>query len=464
MGAVAGQSHGERAEERYPLRHGDETTPPAMTRPSRGLRSGAGLGLRTIAGGLTLAFALAGFACDGAGGDRHAKRDPANASSGPRGAIETKSVPNAAPQAPEASNKAKPRARAKRPTTAPPPQPAAPGSPGVAPIDEAHANTVDERNTIEVFQAVAPATVFVTQKKAVVDRWSRQALVVPAGTGSGFIWDDEGHVVTNFHVVAGANALEVTLLDGKSYPARFVGGDRTKDLAVLALEHPDPSKLTHVRLPAPTAKLVVGQKTLAIGNPFGLDHTLTTGVISALGREVDGFGGVKIRDIIQTDASINPGNSGGPLLNSRGELIGINTMIFSGSGQSAGIGFAVPVGTIRRVVTQILQHGATLRAGLGVNIVPDDIARRNGIQGVVIESVPARSPAAKAGLKGLERGRRGTRLGDVIVGIDGKPVRSFEDLFGVLDRHKPGDRVRVQLLRDRQEREVEVELTTIRGD
>ena len=343
----------------------------------------------------------------------------------------------------------------------PPPNTAKPTPP--LPELTAADRTADERNTIEVFRAVAPATVFVTQKKAVVDRWSRQALEVPAGTGSGFIWDREGHVVTNFHVVDGATSLEVTMFDGKAYPARFVGGDRSKDLAVLAVELPPELELTPVVLPPADAKLEVGQKTLAIGNPFGLDHTLTTGVISALGREVLGFGRVTIRDMIQTDASINPGNSGGPLLNSRGELIGVNTMIYSGSGQSAGIGFAVPVATVARVIPQILKHGSSLRAGLGVNVVADEIARKNGIQGVVIESVPTGTPAARAGLRGLRRGRYGTLLGDVIVAIDGKPTLSFDDLFTALDSRKPGEEVVVQVQREGKIFEARVALTTVRS-
>src|SRR5690606_3446758 len=189
----------------------------------------------------------------------------------------------------------------------------------------------------------------------------------------------------------------------------------TRDSAVPALDRASIRErvMTPVMLAPAEVPLLVGQKALAIGNPFGLDHTLTTGVISALGREVLGFGRVTIRDMIQTDASINPGNSGGPLLNSAGELIGINTMIYSGSGHSAGIGFAVPVSTIRRVVPQILLHGTPLRAGLGVSVVSDEIARKNKIEGVVIESVDPHSPAAAAGLRGLTRTRRGTLLGDI---------------------------------------------------
>ena len=384
---------------------------------------------------------------------------------GPSVALQSPTAPPSTGPAPS------PEATGVPPSGEPLAPPSAPGSatgsasrtPAVL-VPGAFAGIEDERNSMSVFQAAAPATVFVTQKKAVVDRWSRQALEVPAGTGSGFVWDPEGHVVTNFHVVDGATSLEVTMYDGTVYPARFVGGDRSKDLAVLELEAPEGKTFTAVRLPPKGQALSVGQKTLAIGNPFGLDHTLTTGVISALGREVVGFGRVTIRDMIQTDASINPGNSGGPLLNSAGELIGINTMIYSGSGQSAGIGFAVPVSTVRRVVPQILRHGAPLRAGLGVSVVSDEIAKKNGIKGVVIESVDPRSPAAAVGLRGLTRTRRGTLLGDILVGIDETPILDYDDLYSALDAHAPGDEVTVRIRRESTVREVRLQLTTVRGN
>lgn len=323
------------------------------------------------------------------------------------------------------------------------------------------AATENERNTIAVFDAAAPATVFVTQRKRVVDRWTRQALEVPAGSGSGFIWDESGHVVTNFHVVDGAQSLTVTLLGDRTFPAKFVGGDRQKDLAVLKIELPEGDRLTPIRVRPADEKLRVGEKALAIGNPFGLDHTLTVGVVSALGREVEGFGGVTIGDMIQTDAPINPGNSGGPLLDARGRLIGINTMIYSKSGSSAGIGFAVPSNTVRRVVPQLIRHGGPIRAGLGITIVSDELATRNKIAGVVIERVAANSPADRAGMKGLRRSRRGTFLGDVIIAIDDEKISNYDNLYTQLDGHEPGDDVKVTVLRADKRYDVMVELTAV---
>ena len=348
---------------------------------------------------------------------------------------------------PEPKPKPKPVAPAPAPPPASPPAPPL-ATPPVSPLGTGAA-IEDERNTIAVFEAVAPATVFVTQSQLVRNRFTLHVDEIPAGTGSGFVWDTAGHVVTNFHVVAGGHSFTVTLHDGHVVPAKLVGGDPKRDIAVLALERGalDGRELTPVRLPAADLPLRVGQKALAIGNPFGLDHTLTTGVISALDREVVGFGGVSIRDMIQTDASINPGNSGGPLLDSAGQLIGMNTMIFSKSGSSAGIGFAVPVWTIRRLVPQIIQYGRPRRASLGVEVLVDSIARRAGVAGVIIDQVEPRGPAAKAGLRGLTRSRAQIGLGDVIVGIDEHEVRNYDDLFNALDRYEPGDEVNVKVLR-----------------
>ncbi len=323
-----------------------------------------------------------------------------------------------------------------------------------------------EQNTIDVFRAAAPATVFVTQNRTVRD-WSMKALEIPAGSGTGFIWDKRGHIVTNYHVVdAGRTSVSytVTLYNQKTYKARLVGGEPRKDIAVLKIDAPA-SELTPIRVAPGANKLEVGQKAVAIGNPYGLDHTLTTGVISALGREVAGYGGVSIRDMIQTDASINPGNSGGPLLDSSAHLIGMNTMIFSRSGASAGIGFAVPVATIRRIVPQLIQHGRVAQPGLGVALISDEVASRAGITGVVVRQVQRGTPAAKAGMRGLSQTRSGDIvLGDVIVGIDNLPVKNFDDLYNALDRHRVGDKVRVKLERGqtREKLAVELELMDIR--
>lgn len=305
----------------------------------------------------------------------------------------------------------------------------------------------DEQNTVDIFDNAGPGTVFVTQNQIVRDRYTMRATEVPAGSGSGFIWDTDGHIVTNYHVIDGSSHLTVTLYNQKTYPAKLVGGEPKKDIAVLKIDAPA-DELTPIPRPDDTYELAVGQKAIAIGNPFGLDHTITTGIISAIGRDQLGYGGVTIRDMIQTDASINPGNSGGPLLDSSGQLIGMNTMIFSKSGASAGIGFAVPFSTIKRVVPQIIRTGKAQQIGLGISILPDAIARRNGIQGVIVRQVANNSPAARAGLRGVEQNYRGTYIGDVIVGIDDKKVTNYDTLYNALDTHQPGDTIQVKIRRE----------------
>jgi S1-C subfamily serine protease len=317
----------------------------------------------------------------------------------------------------------------------------------VAPLPPG-ARIEDERNTISVTRAVAPSAVFVTQRQVVVDYWAGRAMDVPAGSGSGFVWDKKGHVVTNFHVVDGARSLTVSLHNQRTFPARVVGVEPRKDIAVLRIEAPA-DLLVPVQLPDKAQELEVGQKVIAIGNPFGLDHTVTTGIVSALGREVQGAGGVGIRDMIQTDAAINPGNSGGPLLDSAGKLIGMNTMIFSRSGAWAGIGFAVPAKTIARIVPQIVATGRAEQVGLGIRIDPQRrIERQARVKGVVVISVEPNSPAAKAGLKGMVQTPDGIRLGDVIVGIGSEDVADYDDLYNALDSFKVGDKVDVKVLRD----------------
>ena len=305
----------------------------------------------------------------------------------------------------------------------------------------------DEQNTVDIFDNAGPGTVFVTQNQIVRDRYTMRATEVPSGSGSGFIWDTDGHIITNYHVIDGSSHLTVTLYNQKTYPAKLVGGEPKKDIAVLKIDAPA-DELTPIPRPGDTYELAVGQKAIAIGNPFGLDHTITTGIISAMGRDQLGYGGVTIRDMIQTDASINPGNSGGPLLDSSGQLIGMNTMIFSKSGASAGIGFAVPFSTIKRVVPQIIRTGKAQQIGLGISILPDAIARRNGIQGVIVRQVANNSPAARAGLRGVEQNYRGTYIGDVIVGIDDKKVTNYDTLYNALDTHQPGDTIQVKIRRE----------------
>ena len=333
-------------------------------------------------------------------------------------------------------------------------------TPTVTPLSPG-AGIEDENNTIDVFKAAAPATVFVTQKQLVRNSYTRRTQEIPAGSGSGFVWDRDGHIVTNYHVVDGGSSFTVTLFNQKSYPAELVGGEPRKDIAVLKIDAPE-EDLMPITLPKKGSEQVVGQKAIAIGNPFGLDHTLTTGVVSAIGREVLGYGKVTIKDMIQTDASINPGNSGGPLLDSAGHLLGINAMIYSQSGSSAGIGFAVPVSTIRRVVPQIIETGHAEQAGLGISILSDDVARRAAIAGVIIESVMEDSPAAEAGLRGLSTGKNGVELGDVIVAIDEEEVLTYDDLYNALEAKTAGDKVKVKVVREQKEQVIECGVTILK--
>jgi S1-C subfamily serine protease len=363
--------------------------------------------------------------------------------------------PPAAPGPPSAGSGA-PSAGTELLPPSPPPAGVSPNVPPtpIVPLGSG-AKTEDENNSISVFRTVAPATVFVTNVRTVVDYARRSTVDVPTGTGSGFIWDTLGHVVTNHHVVQNARKFSVTLYDHRSFDAELIGIDERKDIAVLKLVGA-PGDLQAIRVER-GLELSVGQKTLAIGNPFGLDQTLTTGIVSAFGRSVPGAGGVTIRDMVQTDAAINPGNSGGPLLDSSGRLIGMNTMIFSQSGSSAGIGFAVPVSTIARVVPQIIKGGRPDRIGIGISIDPQQVLERQyRIRGVIVREVPPNSPAARAGLRGLVRSREGMALGDVIVGIDDEPVKNYDDLYTILDRHQPGDKVKIVVQRGGQR----VELTT----
>jgi S1-C subfamily serine protease len=315
----------------------------------------------------------------------------------------------------------------------------------------------DERNTIEVFRRTSRSVVFIVNNQLRRDYFSLNVFEVPRGSGSGFVWDNKGHIVTNFHVMQGANSLSVTLADGKKYDAEVVGSEPNKDLAVLRIQAPAASLYPLER--GDSDKLVVGQKVLAIGNPFGFDQSLTTGIISALGREIKSMNETTISDVIQTDASINPGNSGGPLLDSAGRLIGLNTAIYSPSGASAGIGFAVPVSVIERVVPQILEFGHVRRAGFGVTLVPDNYARRMQVEGVVINTVARGGAASRAGLRGVSQDRYGNvELGDVIVGIDDIPIKTYDDMYQALEARRAGDRVKVRVRRDARERDVEIVL------
>ncbi len=315
----------------------------------------------------------------------------------------------------------------------------------------------DERNTIEVFRKAADSVVFITSSRRAQGFRGLNATQIPQGSGSGFVWDRDGHIVTNYHVIRSGNAFAVTLADGTSYDARIVGTDPAKDLAVLAIDGGDDR--LHPLERGGSSDLVVGQKVLAIGNPFGLDHTLTTGVISALGREIPSLAGTLIEDVIQTDASINPGNSGGPLLDSTGSLVGVNTSIVGPAGQSAGIGFAVPADTVGRVVPQLIRYGKVKRAGLGVRILPNSVAARWGVAGVIIREVDAGSTAARAGLRSMSVDHWGNaRSFDVIVGIDDEPVNDFNDLYHALDGRRAGEKVGLRYGRDGREHRASIVL------
>ncbi len=317
----------------------------------------------------------------------------------------------------------------------------------------------DEKTTINIFKSAKGSVVNVTSLKLARNPFSFDITKIPAGSGTGFVWDEKGRIVTNYHVVQGARAVQVTLADHSTWTAYQVHTDEDNDVAVLWTDAP--RERLKPLLVGKSSELQVGQKVFAIGNPFGLDETLTTGIISALGREMESVSGRTIKDVIQTDAAINPGNSGGPLLDSSGRLIGVNTAIISPSGSSAGIGFAIPVDSVNRVVPRLIRYGKSVRAGLGITPVPDQIAKQRGISGVIILNVEQGGPAAKAGLRGTRRDDRGRiRWGDVITAIDGKQVATYDELSRLLeDNYEIGQQVTVTYLREGEEREAKVALT-----
>ena len=318
--------------------------------------------------------------------------------------------------------------------------------------------TDDEANTTEVFSNASPSVVYVTSTALRRQMFSLNVMEIPQGAGSGFVWDDSGLIVTNYHVVARANRLTVTLSDQREFEAKVVGLAPERDLAVLRLIDP-PEGLVELPL-GDSSELSVGRKVLAIGNPFGLDTTLTVGVVSALGREIQSPSGRQIRGVIQTDAAINPGNSGGPLLNSLGQLIGVNTAIYSPSGASAGIGFAIPVNTVREVVPQLIAYGKILRPILGIERASDQWIRRNKIEGVPIVRTYRGFPADGAGMIGASRvGRNDIMLGDIITSVDGQEVRSNEDFLSAMEKHRVGDTVTITTMRAGKTFSFDVELT-----
>ncbi|MDD8014942.1 MAG: trypsin-like peptidase domain-containing protein [Acidobacteriota bacterium] len=318
----------------------------------------------------------------------------------------------------------------------------------------------DERNTVDIIKRTKNSVVFITNIQLVRDFFFSSEQEVPRGSGSGFVWDEQGRIVTNYHVIEDGDIFNVTLPNQKERKARLVGKEPNKDIAVLQIEG-ERAGLFPVRAGS-SKDLQVGQKVIAIGNPFGLDHTVTTGIVSAVGRSILGAGGVTIRDMIQTDASINPGNSGGPLLNSAGELIGMNTMIISPSGASSGIGFAVPVDIIKKIVPEIIRFGKVIRPGIGATLLGDQYARRLDVKGAILLEVPRDSAAYETGLRGFGRDRAGRLyIRDIITALDGIRIASYDDFYNALDNYKIGDTVTLTVQREGRTRKVRIQLVRI---
>lgn len=320
----------------------------------------------------------------------------------------------------------------------------------------------DEKATVELFERSRDSVVFITTSQKVTNLWNRNVQNVQRGTGSGFVWDSQGHIVTNFHVIAGASEARVRLSDGKEYHASLVGVSPMHDMAVLKIAIPHKGRTVPI---GTSGDLKVGQKVFAIGNPFGLDWTLTTGIVSALDRSLEEENGTIIEHLIQTDAAINPGNSGGPLLDSAGRLIGINTAIYSPSGASAGVGFAVPVDTVNRVVPQLIGQGKYSRPNLGIEVDQDVnkvVTSQLGIQGVLVLKTKQGSPAAKAGLRGSVVNKDGSLTpGDIIVAVQGKKVTSVQGLQARLDDFKAGDAVQLSIVRENTTQDITVVLNAL---
>jgi putative serine protease PepD len=317
----------------------------------------------------------------------------------------------------------------------------------------------DEENNIEVYRTVSPGVAFINTTSYSQD-WFGE-VQEGKGSGSGSVIDANGDILTNYHVIEGAQKLTVTFGGDKSYPARVVGGDPDTDLAVIKIDAPV-SGLTIVPL-GDSDKLNVGQKVLAIGNPFGLDRTLTTGVISGLQRPIRARNNRPIDAAIQTDASINPGNSGGPLLDKFGRMIGINSQILSPAGGSVGVGFAIPVNIAKRVVPQLIQFGEVRRPKLGANLLPVAALSGQGANlpvssGLIVRNVVPGTSAANAGLRGLTQDQSGVSLGDVILSIDGEKMNDMDDLYRFLDKKQIGDTIQVQVYRDGSNATVPVRL------
>jgi S1-C subfamily serine protease len=328
----------------------------------------------------------------------------------------------------------------------------------IAPLPEGV--SPEEKRDVEVFRRARASVVYITSLTLRRSPLSFDVQQIPQGTGSGFVWDQDGHVVTNFHVTQQGDAFSITLADQSEWEATVAGAAPDKDVAVLRIKAPRDKLVPLVR--GNSAGLVVGQRVLAVGNPFGLDHSLTVGVVSALGRELRSPSGRRIRDVIQTDAAINPGNSGGPLLDSSGRLIGVNTAIFSPSGAFAGIGFAVPVDTVSRLVPQLIAKGRIATAGIGITLIPHRYNAQLGIDGVAIADVRPDGPAARAGLQGAQATRaRRVILGDRILAVDNKPVKNEDDLRDAFEAAGVGGTVTLTVARGRERRDVKVPLISV---
>ena len=326
--------------------------------------------------------------------------------------------------------------------------------PAPIPAEVLRASDADEQVNIRVYANTNRGVVNITTAATSVGFFGDESTT--SGSGSGFVIDRDGHILTNYHVIEGADTVQVTLADGSAHEAKVVGADASNDVAVIRVDAP-PEALVVVNL-GDSSGLLVGQKVLALGNPFGLERTLTTGIISSLDRSIKAKNGRTIRGIIQTDAAVNPGNSGGPLLNSRGEAIGMNTAILSQVGQSAGISFAVPINAIKRILRPLIDEGRVVRADLGLSRV------YRTTQGLLVLGLAEGGPAERAGLRPIQARR--TRFGpvivpdsaDLIVAIDGKPVKTYEDLLTEVEAHAPGDKVVVQVIRDGKAVDVPIQL------
>ncbi len=312
--------------------------------------------------------------------------------------------------------------------------------------------TSEEKGTIAIFKHNNPAVVYISTVKRVINPYTRDIREVPSGTGTGFIWDRQGHIITNYHVVKNNPSARVRLNNKKTYTAKVIGKSKRHDIAVLKLSNV--KNMPHPIQPGTSTNLQVGQRVYAIGNPFGLDHTLTTGIISALGRTISNRA-IDMDDLIQTDAAINPGNSGGPLLDSAGRLIGMNVAIYSPSGASAGIGFAIPVDNVNRVVPNLIANGRFVQpiVGISANDTANKLlVKELGIKGVLILQITPNSPAARAGLAGSQMVNGDLVLGDVIQAIDNVKVKDMNDFLGIIEKHKLNDVIQISVLRKGREK------------